>query len=90
MTDPKHLHRFHSGLLDTLVHEIAVTVGASAVFVTAEVGATGTTMLVEFPPLGGLMPSNARNYTLGTDQAVVSVPVTVDESSRRSDSAALR
>ena len=25
------------------------------------------------------MPSNARNYTLGTDQAVVSVPVTVDD-----------
>jgi len=73
------LHHFHSGLLDTLVHEVAVTVGASAVFVTAEVGSTGTTMLVEFPKSGTLTFSKARGYMLGLDEPVVSVPVTVGD-----------
>ena len=63
------MHYFHSGLLDTLVHEIAVTVGASAVFVTAELGTTGTTMLVEFPKPGGASRTagaTTRSQAIGT------------------------
>jgi len=79
MSDTNQLHRFHSGLLDTLVHEIAVSVGASAVFVTAEVGTTGTAMLVEYPRTGTLTSSSARTYMLAMDEPVVSVPVTVGD-----------
>ena len=79
MSDTKPLHRFHSGLLDTLAHEIAVSVGASAVFVTAEVGTTGTTMLVEYPRTGTLTSSSARTYMLAMDEPVVTVPVTVGD-----------
>ena len=43
------LQRVPSGVLDVLVQEIATTLGASAVFVTAEVASSGQTLLAEFP-----------------------------------------
>src|SRR5688572_793172 len=79
------LQRVPSGVLDVLVQEIATTLGASAVFVTAEVASSGQTLLAEFPK-STPAPTAFRDFSVAggvhdesghTDELVIAIPIHV-------------
>jgi signal transduction histidine kinase len=79
------LQRVPSGVLDVLVQEIATTLGASAVFVTAEVASSGQTLLAEFPKSiaasTGLRDFSAAegapDESSSADELVIAIPIHV-------------
>ena len=79
------LQRVPSGVLDVLVQEIATTLGASAVFVTAEVASSGQTLLAEFPK-STAAPTAFRDFSVAggvqdesghADELVIAIPIHV-------------